>query len=112
MQQWTLLRVGLRPEAGVTAAGAARPRDALLPAVALFTAGALALLALPSIPPLPWLAGLCLPALLPWRWRGHYAMAVLGLLLAAYRAQGSLDSRWPLADRGRRRTDPGSRAQA
>jgi len=87
-----------RPEAAASVASAAAPRDPLLPAVALFTAGALALLALPSIPGLPWLAALCLPALLPWRWRRYYAMAVLGLLLATWRAQGAIDERWPLAD--------------
>jgi competence protein ComEC len=90
-----------QPEAPAGAVRAAPPRDGLLPAVLLFTAGALALLALPSIPPLPWLAGLCLPALLPWRWRGGYAIALLGLLLTAWRAQGMIDSRWPLADSDR-----------
>lgn len=98
MWQRMLLRVGRPPEAVVSAAGAASPRDPLLPAVALFTAGALAVLALPSLPSLPWLAGLCLPALLPWRWRRYYALLLLGILLSAWRAQGSLDSRWPLAD--------------
>ena len=98
MWQRTLLRVGRPPEAVVSAAGAAPPRDPLLPAVALFTAGALAVLALPSLPSLPWLAGLSLPALLPWRWRRYYALLLLGILLSAWRAQGSLDSRWPLAD--------------
>ena len=93
--------MGQRSEAAVSAAGAARPRDAVLPAVLLFTTGALALLALPSIPPWIWLAGLSLPALLPWRWRHHYAVALLGFLLCAWRAQGMIDSRWPLADSDR-----------
>src|SRR5882757_6163516 len=101
MWQRMLLRVGRRAEAVVSAAGAAQPRDSLLPAVGLFTAGALTLLALPSIPPLIWLAGLCLPALLPWRWRRYYAVTLLGVLLAALRAQGSIDSRWHLADSDR-----------
>lgn len=93
--------MGQRPDAAVAAAGAALPRDAVLPAVLLFTAGALALLALPALPPLAWLAGLSLPALLPWRWRGHYALLLLGFLLCAWRAQGMIDSRWPLADSDR-----------
>ena len=65
--------------------------------VFLFTAGALAVLALPALPPLSCLAALGVPALLPWRWRRYYAMAVLGALLTVYRAQGTIDSRWPLA---------------
>jgi competence protein ComEC len=69
-----------------------------LPAALLFSAGALAMLALPAVPALPWLAGLCLPALLPWRWRGAYAVLLLGALLTAWRTQGMIDSRWPLAD--------------
>ena len=76
--------MGQRPEAAVGVARAAAPRDTLLPAVLSFTAGALAVLALPSVPALPWLAGLCLPALLPWRWRGHYAALLLGALLTVW----------------------------
>jgi hypothetical protein len=85
--------------AGEVGSGAAAPRDALLPFVLLFTAGALALLALPALPTLPWLAALCVPALLPWRWRSLYAAALLGLLLSTWRAQGAIDSRWPIATR-------------
>jgi competence protein ComEC len=84
-------------DAAVNPAGAARPRRGLLFQVLLFSAGALAVLALPRLPPLAWLAAACVPALLPWPWRRHYAMLLLGLLLTAWRAQGMIDGRWPLA---------------
>lgn len=69
----------------------------LLPGVLLFTAGALALLGLPTLPALAWFAAAAIPAVLPWRWRSYYACAALGFLLAAWHAQTLQDSRWPLA---------------
>jgi len=92
-----LPRVGRGPEPAVGGAGAARPRPGVLLPVVLFTAGALAVLALPSLPPPSWLALACVPALLPWPWRRFYAMLLLGALLAVWRAQGTIDGRWPLA---------------
>ena len=83
------------------ARAAASPRDWLLPWVLLFSAGALAVLALPQLPPPAWLAGLSIPALLPWRGRALYAGFVLGALLTVWRAQGMLEQRWPLADSDR-----------
>lgn len=53
---------------------------------------------LSALPPLTWLAALAVPALLPWRFRAFYAMAVLGVLLTVWHAQSLLDQRWP-ADR-------------
>ncbi|MDR3418637.1 MAG: DNA internalization-related competence protein ComEC/Rec2 [Nevskia sp.] len=79
----------------------------LLPVVLLFTAGALAVLALPALPPLSWLAALAVPALLPWRWRRLYAVALLGALLTVLRVQHLLDTRWPLADSDRELTVQG-----
>jgi competence protein ComEC len=76
---------GRRPAAG---------DDARL-AVAGFTAGVLAVLALPELPPAAWLAALAVPALLPWRGRALYAMLALGMLLTVWRAQALLDQRWP-----------------
>ncbi|MGH8456910.1 MAG: DNA internalization-related competence protein ComEC/Rec2, partial [Stenotrophobium sp.] len=63
-----------------------------------FTLGVMAVIALPQLPPAIWLAALCVPALLPWRFRAHYAMAVLGVLVTVLRGQALLDQRWP-ADR-------------
>lgn len=91
-----LPRVGLQPEQEVSSTGAARPRQGLLLHAVLFTAGALAVLALPSLPPLAWLAGLTIPALLPWPWRRWYAMALLGALLTVLHAQQLIAQRWPL----------------
>ncbi|HUP90903.1 MAG TPA: DNA internalization-related competence protein ComEC/Rec2 [Solimonas sp.] len=60
-----------------------------------FTAGVLAVHALADLPPAHVLLALALPALLPWRWRLHYALFALGVLLTCWRAQGLLDARWP-----------------
>lgn len=60
------------------------------------SAGALALLALPSLPATAWLLVPALPALLPWRGRRWYAPLYLGVLLAAWHAQGNLQERWPI----------------
>jgi competence protein ComEC len=55
----------------------------------------LAVHALPALPPLPVLAALSLPALLPWRGRAMWRAAVLGLLLTVLQARALLDQRWP-----------------
>jgi competence protein ComEC len=96
-----------RAEAVDNKTGAAGPRRGLLLPVFLFTAGALAVLALPQLPSPAWLAAACLPALLPWPGRRHYALLLLGALLTAWRAQGMIDSRWPLAGSDEERTVQG-----
>lgn len=63
--------------------------------VLCFTAGVLGVHALSTLPPPMWLAVLVVPALLPWRFRAHAAMAVLGILLTTWHAQSLLDQRWP-----------------
>jgi competence protein ComEC len=68
-----------------------------IPAVVAFTAGVLAVHALPSLPPAGLLALASVPALMPWRGRGLWALAVLGALLTVWRAQSLLDERWPAA---------------
>jgi len=71
-----------------------------LVAALAFTAGILAVHGLPALPA-PWVLLACgLPALLPWRGRAIWAMALLGVLLTAWRAQGLLDARWPPARHG------------
>ena len=54
------------------------------------------MLALPGLPAFHWLLLLAVPALLPWRGRALYAVAVLGALLCLRQAQSALDQRWPL----------------
>jgi competence protein ComEC len=73
-----------------------RGRPGLFTAALLFTAAALGVFALPSLPPPLWLLPAVLPALLPWRWRSCYAIALLGALLSFHRASVLLDDRWPL----------------
>jgi competence protein ComEC len=68
--------------------------------ILLFTLGILAVIALPALPPAGWLMALTIPALLPWRYRAHYAMALLGVLLTVWRSQLLLDQRWPEARYG------------
>jgi competence protein ComEC len=77
-----------------------RPASASLgpAAIAAFTAGILAICALPQIPSAVWLALVTLPALPPWRARPFWAMAALGALLASWQGGHYLDQRWP-ADR-------------
>ncbi len=77
---------------------AGRRQTDLRLAILGFTAGVLGVCALSTLPPLTWLAALTVPALLPWRFRTVYAMAILGVLLTVWRAQILLDQRWP-ADR-------------
>lgn len=69
-----------------------------IPFVLAFTAGLLALHLLPALPSWPWLAGLSLPALLPWPGRNLWSGAALGLLAGVLHAQQLLDQRLP-ADR-------------
>ncbi|MGH8504490.1 MAG: DNA internalization-related competence protein ComEC/Rec2 [Stenotrophobium sp.] len=60
-----------------------------------FTVGILAVCAQPSLPSLALLSALAVPALLPWRGRALYAMAMLGVLLTVWQAQELLAQRWP-----------------
>jgi competence protein ComEC len=63
--------------------------------------------ALPGLPGLAILATAALPALAPWRGRALWAVAVLGVLLTTWRAQGLLDQRWPQELHGAERTVEG-----
>lgn len=62
---------------------------------AAYTAGVLILHALPQLPAFALLVACCLPALLPWRWRSHYAAFALGALITAWSADTRLQQRWP-----------------
>lgn len=96
MPRWPLTRV-LRPaEPPAPERSAHAARDRLLPSILCFTIGALALLQIPALPDLRWWLVLAVPALLPWRYRHFYALAVLGALLAGWRVQTLLDQRWPV----------------
>jgi len=77
-----------------------RSPDRLFAQTLGFTAGALALLALPQLPALKWLLALSVPALLPWRFRSLYAVTLLGALLTFWHAQQRLGERWPDARSG------------
>lgn len=68
----------------------------LLPLIACFTLGALALLSRPGLPAASTLAMLAVPALLPWRGRSPWAAFVLGFVLAHLRASELLVQRWPV----------------
>ncbi|MGH8460275.1 MAG: DNA internalization-related competence protein ComEC/Rec2 [Stenotrophobium sp.] len=65
-----------------------------------FTVGILAVCAMPALPTLPVLTMLAVPALLSWRGRALYAMALLGVLVTVLRGQGLLDQQWPAARYG------------
>ena len=67
----------------------------LIPAVLAFTAGVLAVHMLAELPAPSLLATLAIPALLPWRARGLWSAAVLGIVFTAWRGQALLDERWP-----------------
>ena len=60
-----------------------------------FTAGVLAVITQPALPPATLLVPLSIPALLPWRGRALWAMTMLGALLTCWQAQVLLDQRWP-----------------
>ncbi len=75
-------------------------RGGVLLSAAVFTLAALAVLRLPTLIAFPWLVALSLPALLPWRGRQLWSVAVLAVLLTTLRAQGVLDQRWPAARTG------------
>lgn len=59
-----------------------------------FTVGILSICTLPALPPLALLLALTVPALLPWRGRALYAMAMLGVLITVLRGQDLLAQRW------------------
>lgn len=75
-----------------------------LPAALAFTAGVLAVHALRTLPDVAALAGLALPALLPWRGRALWSAAMLGVLLTVWRAGVLLEARWPPERHGETRT--------
>ena len=71
-----------------------------VPLVFAFTIGALALLQLPTLPPLwLWLPPLT-AALFRWRWRGLLLAFTLGAALTAQRADALIDQRWPASRYG------------
>ncbi|SFF39881.1 competence protein ComEC [Fontimonas thermophila] len=73
------------------------PVDVRLLVLAL-SAGVLAVLMLPRLPPAAVLAALALPALWPWRGRSLWGAFALGVLVCSWQGQRYLDARWP-ADR-------------
>ncbi len=77
-----------------------RVADTLYLQAACFTCGALLVLALPQLPAAKWLLLAGGPALVPWRWRRHYAVLMLGVLMTFWQAQDRLDQRWPAARSG------------
>lgn len=68
--------------------------------VLAFSAGVLALLNLPELPPLAVYAGLAASALWPWRGQAAWGACVLGLLVCGWNAQRYQDQRWPAARHG------------
>lgn len=95
MPRWLRTRVP-RPAEPATTLSRAKGL-ALLPLIACFTLGALALLRMPALPDWRW----CLPALIPlllrWRGRAYAAALLLGAVLAAWQVQAVLAQRWPVA---------------
>lgn len=67
---------------------------------ALFTAGVLIVHASPVLPAVSWLLCAAMPALLPWRYRAAYALVYLGAVCCVWRADSTLQSRWPAARHG------------
>jgi competence protein ComEC len=73
---------------------------ALIPFTLAFTVGVLAVQLLSTLPSVPVLGALALPALLPWRGRQLWSGAALGLLLAVLQGQVLLAERWPAERHG------------
>lgn len=79
-------------------------RIRLIPAVLAFTAGVLAVHALPALPPASLVCVLALPALLPWRGRALWSAALLGIVFTLWRAGPQIEERWPESRHGEVRT--------
>ncbi len=67
---------------------------------ALFTAGVLMVHASPVLPVVSVVLCAAIPALLPWRFRAHYAVFFLGALCCVWRADSVLQSSWPASRHG------------